>query len=383
MKTIPYGRQHIDEDDIASVVKVLRSDFVTQGPAIEEFERAFAQKVRAKYAVAVSNGTVALHLAYLATGIKKGSKVWTTPNTFVATANAALYIGAEVTFIDICPKAYNLSIDRLEEKLIAAEKAGNLPDLVVPVHFSGLPCEMDKIGALSRKYGFKVIEDSAHAYGASYQGEPVGSCQHSSAVTFSFHPVKIVTTGEGGIITTNEDKVYERLRILRSHGITHDQNLMPIPKDGPWHYQQIDLGFNYRITDIQAALGTSQLRKTDQYIARRKEIVRFYNQKLAQLPLGLPDSSRIEDSSWHLYVIQLLKHDRLKVFNSLREKGILVNVHYIPVNSQPYFRSLGHNPEHTPEAMKYYSRSISLPIYPTITQDELDYVVSTLSGLLT
>lgn len=383
MLNIPYGKQDIDEEDIAAVVKVLKSDFITQGPVISQFEEEFAKRVGAKFAVAVSNGTTALHIAYLASGMTQGSKVWTTPNTFVATSNAALYIGAEVAFVDICPKTYNISIEDLKRKLVESKESGTLPDFVVPVHFSGLSCEMDQISLLAKEYGFKVIEDASHAYGASFNKNAVGSCEFSTAVTFSFHPVKIVTTGEGGIITTNDEKLYEKLKILRTHGITHDPSLMPSLKEGPWHYQQIVQGFNYRMTDIQAALGLSQLKKTEKFIRRRREIAEYYNEKLKHLPLLLPDSTRLQESSWHLYVIQLLKHDRLEIFNKLREQKIGVNVHYIPVNSQPYYRSLGHDPLHTPIALKYYQNCLSLPIFPTIQQYELDYVIETLSGLLT
>jgi len=371
---IPYGRQDINQADIDAVVEVLRSDFLTQGPAIPAFEKAVAGYCGAQHAVAVNSATSALHLACLVLGVGKGDIVWTTPITFVASANCALYCGAQVDFVDIDSRTCNMSVDCLAEKLTQAEKAGNLPKLVIPVHLCGQPCDMAGIYALSQQYGFKIIEDASHAIGGRYRGEQIGSCRYSDITVFSFHPVKIVTTGEGGMALTNDAQLAKHMQLLRSHGITREVADMTTVPDGPWYYQQIDLGFNYRMTDLQAALGLSQMQRLDEFVATRHIIARRYDRMLSGLPLVTPWQQADSYSGLHLYVVRLqpakIQKSHRQVFEFLRENGIGVNLHYIPVHTQPYYQRLGFNPDDFPEAKRYYAEAISLPMYPTLTEEQ-------------
>ncbi|MFN3883355.1 MAG: UDP-4-amino-4,6-dideoxy-N-acetyl-beta-L-altrosamine transaminase [Rhodocyclaceae bacterium] len=379
---IPYGRQDISEADVAAVAAVLRSDWLTQGPTVARFEQAVASRCGAAHAVAVNSATSALHLACLALGLGPGDRLWTSPITFVASANCARYCGAEVDFVDIDPATGNLSVARLAEKLERAATSGRLPKIVVPVHFAGRPCEMAAIHALGRRYGFRIIEDASHAIGARYRGEPVGNCRYSDITVFSFHPVKIITTGEGGMALTNDAVLAETMALLRSHGITRDPAHMDRPPEGAWYYQQVALGFNYRMTDIQAALGLSQLQRLDAFVARRWELAQRYNQRLAGLPLTLPDGPDGAHSAWHLYVIRLqldrIRKTHREVFDALRAAGIGVNLHYIPVHLQPYYRRLGFGPGDFPEAERHYAEAISLPIYATLGETRQDEVITAL-----
>ena len=383
---IPYGRQDISQQDIDAVVEVLQSDFLTQGPKVPAFEKSVMEACNAKYAVAVNSATSALHIACLALGLGKGDWLWTTPNTFVASANCGLYCGAQVDFVDIDSRTYNMSAKALEQKLIIAEKDGRLPKVVIPVHFSGQPCDMAAIHALSQKYGFKVIEDASHAIGGKYKDEPIGNCRYSDITVFSFHPVKIVTTAEGGVAVTNDPKLAEQLNLLRSHGITRDESLMTKPADGPWYYQQIELGYNYRMTDMQAALGVSQMQRLDEYVAKRHELAERYNELLKELPITLPWQHEDSYSGLHLYVIRLqldkISKTHLEVFNGMRDAGILVNLHYIPVHLQPYYQEMGFEEGQFPEAEQYYKEAISLPMFPTMTEEQQNFIVNTLKQLL-
>lgn len=383
---IPYGRQDINQQDIDAVVDVLQSDFLTQGARVPAFEQSVIQACGADYAVAVNSATSALHIACLALGLGKGDWLWTTPNTFVASANCGLYCGAKIDFVDIDPRTYNLCAVELEKKLVVAEQTGKLPKVVIPVHFSGQPCNMQAIHALAQKYGFKIIEDASHAIGGNYQGEPIGNCRYSDITVFSFHPVKIVTTAEGGVAVTNNSELAEKLNLLRSHGITRDEHLMTKPMDGPWYYQQIDLGFNYRMTDMQAALGVSQMQRLHLFVARRHGLATRYNQLLQDLSITLPWQHTDSYSGMHLYVIRLqldkINKNHLEVFQGLRDAGILVNVHYIPVHLQPCYRAMGFVQGQFPQAEQYYSEAISLPMYPTLTDAQQDSIVSTLRELL-
>jgi UDP-4-amino-4,6-dideoxy-N-acetyl-beta-L-altrosamine transaminase len=371
---IPYGRQDISQTDIDAVVKVLRSDWITQGPTIPRFEQAVANYCDSQYAVAVSNATAALHLACRAIGLGVGDRLWTSPNTFVASANCGLYCGAEVDFVDIDPKTYNISIEALRTKLEQAEKFGKLPKVLIPVHFAGQPCEMAAIAELAKQYGFYVIEDASHAIGGEYKGKKIGSCSYSDMTVFSFHPVKIITTGEGGMVVTNNEELFEKVSLLRTHGIIRE------PSQGAWYYQQVDLGYNYRMTDIQAALGLSQMQRLDSFINQRHELVKIYNKSLQDLDLQLPWQHPDSYSAWHLYVIRL--NERRQVFASLREAGIGVNVHYIPVHTQPYYQQMGFKFGDFPEAEKYYSEAISLPIYPLLNEVQQNKIISDLKKAL-
>ncbi len=379
---IPYGRQNISQADIDAVVSVLRSDWLTQGPAIERFESAVADYCGAKYAVAVTSATAALHISCLALGLGSGDWLWTSPNTFVASANCGLYCGARVDFVDIDPQTYNLSVKKLEEKLIEAERSGKLPKVVVPVHFAGQSCEMDRIDELAQKYGFAVLEDASHAIGAQYKGKPVGSCAYSDLAVFSFHPVKIITTGEGGMVVTNREDLYERLVRLRTHGITRNPELIQGESHGLWYYQQLDLGFNYRMTDIQAALGASQMQRLDEFVSRRRCLAGRYDELLQGLPVKLPKQHSDTASSWHLYVVCLsrekIEKTHQEVFAALRDAGIGVNLHYIPVHTQPYYQKLGFRWGGFPEAEQYYREAISLPLYYGLTELDQDRVVDRL-----
>ncbi len=383
---IPYGRQDITDEDIQSVIDVLKSDFLTQGPMIGHLERKFAAYVGSKYCVAVSSATAGLHLACMSLGLKDGDVFWTVPNTFVASANCGLYCGASVDFVDIDPDTLNISIPALSEKLASAEKEGKLPKLIIPVHFSGRSCDMEAIYKLSRKYGFRVIEDAAHSIGASYNGSKTGSCEYSDLAVFSTHPVKIITTGEGGLITTNNPDIYEKLIRLRTHGITKTPSLMSKKPDGGWYFEQLELGYNYRMSDIHAALGISQMDRLDNYITRRQNLAARYMGKLAHLPLVLPSVSGLADSSWHLYVVRLeldkINISHKKVFELLRRAGVGVNLHYIPVHLHPYFQKLGFAKGDFLEAEKYYGEAITLPLYPKLTDVEQDYICEVMEGVL-
>jgi UDP-4-amino-4,6-dideoxy-N-acetyl-beta-L-altrosamine transaminase len=383
---IPYGRQCIGEADIAAVTDVLRSDFLTQGPAIARFESAVAARLGVAHAVAVFNATAALHIACLALGVGPGDRVWTSPNTFVASANCARYCGATVDFVDIDPVTYNMSIDALAAKLAQAQGAGTLPKVVIPVHFGGLPCEMQQIQELARRYGFRVLEDASHAIGAEYRDSVVGDCRYSDIAVFSFHPVKIITTGEGGLATTQSRELARRMQLLRTHGITREPAELEHQDEGPWYYEQQCLGFNYRMTDIQAALGLSQLANLNKWIERRHEIAHAYDELLSALPLILPRRPAGSRSALHLYVVQIdpqrtaLK--RRVVFDRLRSAGIGVNVHYIPVHAQPYFRALGFRRGQFPASETYYSRCLSLPMFAALTDGEQQQVHRALQGAL-
>ena len=379
---IPYGRQDITQADIDAVIAVLKSDHLTQGPAITRFEQCVADHTGAKHALAVSNATAALHISCLALDLGPGDWLWTTPNTFVASANCALYCGAKVDFVDIDPRTYNLCSQKLEAKLIQAQKINQLPKVVVPVHLAGQPCDMVAIHALGQKYGFKIIEDASHAIGGHYKGEPIGNGRYSDITVFSFHPVKIITTGEGGMALTNDDELAARLGLLRSHGITRDPALMTQSMDGPWYYQQVALGFNYRMTDIQAALGASQMTRLDGYVKRRHQIAQRYNELLADLPLTLPWQHPDSNSAYHLYVVRLqldcIQPSHRQVFEHLRAHDIMVNLHYIPVHTQPFYQKMGFKPVDFPEADQYYREAISIPMHANLTDEEQLFVVSSL-----
>lgn len=378
---IPYGRQSVDEADIEAVVQVLRSDWLTQGPAIERFEAAMATRCATDHGVMVCNATAALHIACLAAGLGPGDWLWTSPNTFLASANCGLYCGARVDFVDIDPLTWNLSADALAHKLETAEREGRLPKVVVAVAFAGQSCDMAAIARLAERYGFTLIEDASHAVGAQYGGQPVGSGEFADMTVFSFHPVKIITTAEGGIVMTRHTELAERLRRLRSHGMTRDPAMMSEPSHGPWYYQQVELGFNYRATDIQAALGVSQLARLDGFLARRRALADAYDQALSGLGLQLPARQAGAESAWHLYVVRIAER-RDEVFAALRAAGVGVNVHYIPVHLQPFYRQMGFAPGDFPEAEAYYAQALSLPLYPGLTEAEQHYIVNALSDAL-
>lgn len=378
---IPYARQDINQADIDAVVAVLRSDFLTQGPAVPAFEKAVAKYCNAQYAVAVNSATSALHIACLALGIGKGDCVWTTPITFVASGNCALYCGATVDFVDIDPCTYNLSVDCLAEKLALAEKTGNLPKVVIPVHLCGQPCDLAGIYALSLQYGFKIIEDASHAIGGKYKGELIGNGRYSDITVFSFHPVKIITSGEGGMAVTNDPTLAKHLRLLRSHGISSaTTDMQTRPAQEIWNYQQIDLGFNYRMTDIQAALGLSQMQRLDEFVTKRHAIAKRYDQLLSALSVQTPWQHIDSYSAYHLYVIRLklneINKTQRQVYDALHAAKILVNLHYIPVYRQPYYEQMGFSTGYCPQAEQYYSEAISIPLYPGLTDALQDRVVA-------
>ena len=380
---IYYGKQFIDEQDINAVIEVLKSDFLTQGPVIEKFEKAVAGYCGVKYAVAVTNATSALHIACLAAGLDKGDMLWTSPITFTASANCGRYCGADVDFVDIDDSTYNMSISALKEKL---EKSKIKPKVVIPVHLAGQSCEMQEIYDISKQYGFTVIEDASHAIGADYKDTKVGCCKYSDMTVFSFHPVKIITTGEGGMVLTNNEELYKNLTLYRSHCITRDENLMTKEADGPWYYQQIGLGFNYRMTELQAALGLSQLAKVDKFVARRRQLAERYNELLKDLPLKLPYQNPETDSSWHLYIIRVdfnkIKKTKKQIFAEMKAKGVCLNLHYIPVHTQPYYQNLGFKHGDFPVSEKYYEEAFTLPLYYSLTDEQQDCVVSALKEVL-
>jgi UDP-4-amino-4,6-dideoxy-N-acetyl-beta-L-altrosamine transaminase len=382
---IPYGRQSISESDIQAVVDVLNSELLTQGPIVPAFEEAICEYTGAKYGVAVNSGTSALHVACLALGLGKGDWLWTTPITFVASANCALYCEAGVDFVDIDPATWNMSIAALEEKLAEAKQKNRLPKVVVPVHLCGLPCDMSAIRKLSEEYGFYVIEDASHAIGGSYQSEPIGSCSYSDITIFSFHPVKTITSGEGGMAVTNDKGLARKMGLLRSHGITRDVDLMTREPDGPWYYEQVDLGFNYRLTDIHAALGLSQFHRLDNFVQRRHQIAEQYDSLLADLPVKAQRRPNGHYSGMHLYVIRLqttqLTKSHRQIFEELRS-DILVNLHYIPVHLQPWYRKMGFSEGDFPESENYYKQAITIPCYPALTDDQVLVVSDLLHELL-
>lgn len=382
MQDIPYGRQDINQADIDAVIEVLKSDFLTQGPLVPKFEKLVAQHCGAKYALAVNSATSALHIACIALGLGSGDWLWTSPVTFVASANCGLYCGSKVDFVDIDPRTYNLCPVALEKKLIEAEKSGQLPKIVVPVHLCGQPCDMKAIHALAQRYGFKIIEDASHAIGGKYQGEPIGNSRYSDITIFSFHPVKIVTTAEGGMALTNHADLAGRMALLRSHGITRDPEQMIYPIDGPWHYQQIELGYNYRMTELQAALGVSQMARLERFVIRRNELARRYDRLIENLPVTAPWQKPDIYSGRHLYVIRLqlevIQKTHLQVFESLRQMGIGVNLHYTPIHTQPYYRQFGFKRGDYPIAESYYADAISLPLYSSLTNQDQDRVIASL-----
>lgn len=381
---IPYGRQDVTGEDLDAVRSVLLSDYLTQGPAVPIFEERVAAYCGARHAVAVNSATAALHIACLSLGLGHGDVLWTSPITFVASANCALYCGANVDFVDIDPSTYNLSVVRLEEKLIQAKRSGKLPKIVIPVHLCGQSCDMKRIWELSREFGFRIIEDASHAIGAKYRGEPVGNCQYSDITVFSFHPVKIITTGEGGMAVTNNSELARKMNIFRSHGITRDPDSMSHAPDGPWYYQQIELGFNYRMTDIQAALGNSQMDRLDSYVSRRQEIANRYHRMLAGMPVNAQKQHSDAYSAYHLYVIRLelekIKQTHREIFESMRALGIGVNLHYIPVHTHPYYQKIGFEQRDFPNAKNYYAEAISLPIYPGLSDSEQKKVIDSLKA---
>jgi UDP-4-amino-4,6-dideoxy-N-acetyl-beta-L-altrosamine transaminase len=383
---IPYGKQDITEDDIAAVVDVLRSDYLTQGPAVPEFEHRIAAHTGTTHAVAVNSATSALHVACLALGLGPGDWLWTSPITFVASANCGLYCGAKIDFVDIDPRTYNMSPLALEEKLLIAEKQGRLPKIVVPVHLCGQSCEMQEISELGKRFGFHIIEDASHAIGGRYRSHRIGSCRYSDISVFSFHPVKIITTAEGGMALTNDSQVAERMARLRSHGITRDPGMMTHAPDGPWYYQQIELGFNYRLNDLQAALGISQLKRLDDYIARRHQLAERYDELLPGELLTIPWQHPDSYSARHLYVVRLntrtLGKSHREIFEQLKARGIGVNLHYIPVHAQPYYQELGFSAGDFPEAEDFYREAVSLPLYPAMSEGQQDQVIEALYKVL-
>ena len=383
MSTIPYGHQDINQADIDAVVAVLQSDFLTQGPAVPAFEKAVAEYCGAQHAVAVNSATSALHIACLALGVGKGDSVWTTPVTFVASANCALYCGAMVDFVDIDPRTYNLSVERLAEKLALAEKTGNLPKVVIPVHLCGQSCDMEGIHALSQQYGFKIIEDASHAIGGKYKDEPIGNGRYSDITVFSFHPVKIITTGEGGMAVTKDATLAKCMRLLRSHGISSTaEEMQPRPAQEIWNYQQISLGFNYRMTDIQAALGLSQMTRLDSFVDQRHRVAHRYDNELAGLPIQTPWQCPDNYSAYHLYPIRIKQNEggttQRQVYDAMQVVGINVNLHYIPVYRQPYYEAMGFKVGYCPEAEQYYQEALSIPMYPTLTESEQAKVIRVL-----
>jgi len=383
---IPYGRQEVTQEDIDAVVRVLQSDFITQGPMVPKFEKAIASYTGADFATAVTNATSALHIACLALDLGAGDRLWTSPITFVASANCALYCGAEIDFVDIDPLTFNMCPEALERKLIRAKAENALPKIVVPVHLCGQSCDMERIAELAIEYDFKVIEDASHAIGGRYLDSPIGGCQFSDITIFSFHPVKIITTAEGGMALTNDQELNARLELYRSHGITRDRELMQFPSDNDWYYEQVLLGYNYRMTDLQAALGLSQLGRLDRYVAQRNTVATYYRDSLSGLPIKLPKIDSRCYSAYHLFVIRLqsgeLASSHSEVFRALRSQNIGVNLHYSPVHLQPYYRKLGFGVGDFPIAEAYSASAISLPMFPTLSPADQENVISVLTGLL-
>lgn len=384
---IHYGKQDINQQDVDSVLEVLRSEFLTQGPKVPLFEKTVADYCGAEYGVAVNSATSALHIACLALGLDEGDILWTSPNTFVASANCGLYCGAGVDFVDIDIQTYNMCADKLEQKLIQAKAVNKIPKIVIPVHFAGQSCDMLRIHELSQKYGFKIIEDASHAIGGKYLDKPIGGCQYSDITVFSFHPVKIITTAEGGLATTNQPGLVEKMRLLRSHGVTRDPKLMTKESEGGWYYQQVGLGFNYRMTDLQAALGVSQMTRLDEFVAIRHQLKKRYDELLQDLPVITPYQNPVADSALHLYPVQVQLEEVTKshkqIFEEVRQNGIGVNLHYIPVHMQPYYQEMGFKQGDFPNAEKYYSSAISIPMFYGLTFEMQDQVLETLKKVLT
>ena len=383
---IYYGKQNVNEADIKAVVDVLQSDFLTQGPVLEQFEKKVAEYCGAKYAVAVTNATSALHIACRAAGLGEWDILWTSPITFTASANCGRYCGADVDFVDIDAATYNMSVDELAKKLQKAKEDGRLPKVVVPVHLAGQSCDMKRIHELAIEYGFTVLEDASHAIGADYLDTKVGSCAYSDMAVFSFHPVKIITTGEGGMVLTNNEDLYKNLCLYRSHGITRDASLMTHEADGPWYYQQIELGYNYRMTELQAALGFSQMDRLDEFVARRRYLVDRYNELLQDLPVVTPHVLEGANPSWHLYMLRVdfsrAKLDKVQLFEEMKKRGIVLNLHYIPVHTQPYYQELGFKQGDFPQSEKYYEEIFTLPLYYGLTNEQQDDVVAALRDCL-
>lgn len=383
---IPYGKQDINQADISSVIDVLQSNFLTQGPQVPLFEKTLVDYCGADYGVAVNSATSALHIACLSLGLGEGDWLWTSPNSFVASANCGLYCDAKIAFVDIDMQTYNLSVTELEKKLIQAKQEDRLPKVLIPVHFAGQSCNMRKIHSLSQEYGFKIIEDASHAIGGKYLEKPIGGCQYSDITVFSFHPVKIITTAEGGLATTNSKELAEKMRLFRSHGISRDKSLMTRDPDGAWYYQQVGLGFNYRMTEMQAALGISQMHRLDEFVAKRHILQERYDLLLSGLPIIGPYQDRDSYSALHLYPIQIdlnkVRKNREQIFNLLRENDVGVNVHYIPIHTQPYYLQFGFSKGDFPNSEAYYSRSISIPLFPAMTIEEQDKIVAMLRKLL-
>ena len=386
MVNIPYGRQDITEADIDAVVAVLKSDFLTQGPLVPKFEQAVSNYCGAQYAVALNSATSALHVACLALGLRPGDWLWTSPITFVASANCGLYCGAKVDFVDIDPLTYNLCPVALETKLEKADGEGRLPKVVVAVHLCGQPCDMVAINRLAQRYGFKIIEDASHAVGGRFRGEPIGNCRYSAVTIFSFHPVKIITSAEGGMALTNDADLAKKMALLRSHGITRDPLQMTSDSEGPWFYQQIELGFNYRLTDLQAALGLSQMDRLQPYVAQRNQLANRYDELLSSMPVTTPSQSPDSYSSRHLYVIRIqlekVKKSQREIFDTLRARGIEVNLHYIPIYKHPYYQRMGFNASDFPRSQQYYSEAVSLPMYATLSESQQDRVVAEIKSVM-
>jgi UDP-4-amino-4,6-dideoxy-N-acetyl-beta-L-altrosamine transaminase len=383
---IPYGKQDISQADIDSVVNVLQSDFLTQGPQVPLFEKTVSNYCGAEYGVSVNSATSALHIACLALDLGKNDWLWTSPNSFVASANCGLYCGAKVDFVDIDLQTYNLSIEELEKKLIKAKQENRLPKILIPVHFAGQSCDMKRIHSLSKEYGFSVIEDASHAIGGKYLDNPIGGCQYSDITVFSFHPVKIITTAEGGLATTNSKELAEKMQIFRSHGIIRDENLMTTKSHGGWYYEQIDLGYNYRMTELQAALGISQMKRLDEFINKRHILQKRYDDFLQYTPVIRPFQLPECHSALHLYPILIdiekINKSRKQVFNKLRKNGIGVNVHYIPIHTQPYYKKFGFKGGDFPISEAYYNRTISLPLYPGLDFKVQDQIISTINEIM-
>ena len=383
---IPYGKQDISDEDIDSVIDVLKSDFITQGPKVPLFEQTVSSYCKSKFSVAVNSATSALHIACLSLGLKKNDWLWTSPNSFVASSNCALYCGAKIDFVDIDPISFNMSIEALEEKLIIAKKKNILPKIIVPVHFAGQSCDMSRIFELSKIYGFKIIEDASHAIGGRYLDNPIGNCSYSDITVFSFHPVKIITTAEGGMATTNSKDIYNKMSQLRSHGITRDEKKMHYKSHGAWYYEQIDLGFNYRMNELQAALGVSQMTRLDDFVFKRHVIKSRYDLLLKDFPLSTPKQHPNSYSSLHLYPIlldiQSLEKTQSEIFKDLRDNQIGVNLHYIPIHLQPFYKQFGFKKGNFPNAEDYYSKAISLPIFAKMTDEQQDKVIAALKRVL-
>ena len=379
---IPYGKHQVDEDDIDAVVEVLRHQFLTQGSVVPQFEQALCDYTSAKYCLAVNSATSGLHIACLAADVGQGDIVWTTPNSFVASANCALYCGASVDFVDIDSKTRNIDISLLEVKLKQAALQGVLPKTLIVVHFSGLSCDMQSIAELVKPYDIVLIEDAAHALGGCYQDQKIGCCQYSDMTVLSFHPVKSITSAEGGAVLTNQTELHQKLALYGKHGVTRDPNLVQGENHGPWYYQQVALGYNYRLSDVHAALGLSQLKKLDSFINKRIALAKVYQQALAHLPLQLPAFENHADSAWHIYMVELTQHDRKAVYQQLHEKGVGVNVHYIPIHIQPYYQQLGFKLGDFLQAERFYDNALTLPLYPSMTESEQQTVIDALHQVL-